>query len=85
MANKTTGSGQWTNMGNVTTNPDGSYSDSKTYNFLDMVSYEGGSYICLENGTIGVRPISWRKYRQMVLFFSTGRSNSRFQNLSDRS
>ena len=44
MANKTTGSGQWTNMGNVTTNPDGSYSDSKTYNFLDMVSYEGGSY-----------------------------------------
>ena len=42
MANKTTGSGQWTNMGNVTTNPDGSYSDSKTYNFLDMVSYEGG-------------------------------------------
>lgn len=38
MANKTTGSGQWTNMGNVTTNPLGSYSDSKTYNFLDMVS-----------------------------------------------
>lgn len=56
MARKTIGSGQWTNMGNVTTNPDGSYSDSKTYNFLDMVSYNGGSYICLQDGTNGVRP-----------------------------
>ena len=48
MANKTTGSGQWTNMGNVTTNPLGSYSDSKTYNFLDMVSYvwKTGRLVC---------------------------------------
>lgn len=37
MANKTTGSGQWTNMGNVTTNPDGSYSDSKTYKQWSLI------------------------------------------------
>ena len=31
MANRSTGSGQWTNMGNVTPNPRGSYSDAETY------------------------------------------------------
>lgn len=56
MAKRSTGSGQWTNMGNVTTNPRGSYSDAETYDYLDMVAYDGGSYICLEDGTVGVRP-----------------------------
>ena len=56
MANRSTGSGQWTDMGNVTPNPRGSYSDAETYKYLDMVSYGGGSYLCLQDDTIGVRP-----------------------------
>ena len=81
MANKTTGSGQWTNMGNVTTNPDGSYSDSKTYNFLDMVSYEGGSYICLENGTIGVRPSPGESTDRWFCSSVPGEATPDFKNL----
>lgn len=81
MANKTTGSGQWTNMGNVTTNPDGSYSDSKTYNFLDMVSYEGGSYVCLENGTIGVRPSPGESTDRWFCSSVPGEATPDFKNL----
>lgn len=81
MANKTTGSGQWTNMGNVTTNPLGSYSDSKTYNFLDMVSYEGGSYICLENGTIGVRPSPGESTDRWFCSSVPGEATPDFKNL----
>lgn len=81
MANKTTGSGQWTNMGNVTTNPLGSYSDSKTYNFLDMVSYEGGSYICLENETIGVRPSPGESTDRWFCSSVPGEATPDFKNL----
>ena len=56
MANETTNSAGYTSMGNVCVNPRGVYNDDTMYDFLDMVSYDGGSYICLESGTIGVRP-----------------------------
>lgn len=56
MANETTNSAGYTSMGNVCTNPRGDYDDSTTYDFLDMVSFSGGSYICLKNKLVGVRP-----------------------------
>lgn len=56
MANETTNSAGYTSMGNVCTNPRGDYDDSTTYDFLDMVSFGGGSYVCLKNKLVGVRP-----------------------------
>ena len=56
MANETTNSAGYVSMGNVTINPRGAYDDNTTYYFLDMVSFKGGSYICLKDKTIGVRP-----------------------------
>ena len=83
MARKTIGSGQWTNMGNVTTNPDGSYSDSKTYNFLDMVSYNGGSYICLQDGVNGVRPSDGESTDIWFCSSVPGEASPAFQNLAE--
>ena len=83
MARKTIGSGQWTNMGNVTTNPDGSYSDSKTYNFLDMVSYNGGSYICLQDGINGVRPSAGESTDIWFCSSVPGEASPAFQNLAE--
>lgn len=56
MSNETTNSAGYTSMGNVCVNPRGVYNDDTMYDFLDMVSFDGGSYICLKSGTIGVRP-----------------------------
>lgn len=83
MARKTIGSGQWTSMGNVTTNPDGSYSDSKTYNFLDMVSYNGGSYICLQDGVNGVRPSDGESTDIWFCSSVPGEASPAFQNLAE--
>ena len=36
-----------TDLGNVTLNPRGEYDSSTAYEYLDAVSYQGGSYFCL--------------------------------------
>lgn len=36
-----------TDLGNIALNPRGEYSDEVSYEYLDTVSYEGGSYICV--------------------------------------
>ena len=36
-----------TDLGNIALNPRGEYSDEVSYEFLDTVSYKGGSYICV--------------------------------------
>ncbi len=42
-----------TDLGNVAPNPRGDYSETKEYEYLDLVAYAGGSYICIkEDGTI---------------------------------
>lgn len=55
--NHTVNNGSWTDMGNVCTNPRGEYDVNTMYNFLDVVSMDGGSYICLQDQTIGVNPV----------------------------
>lgn len=41
-----------TDLGNVSPNPRGEYDPSAQYEYLDLVNYEGGSYLCLaELGT----------------------------------
>nr|DAG70490.1 MAG TPA: hypothetical protein [Caudoviricetes sp.] len=47
-----------TDLGNVAPNPRGTYSEAISYEYLDTVSYQGGSYMCIaELGVIGVSPI----------------------------
>lgn len=42
-----------TDLGNVAPNPRGDYSETGEYEYLDLVAYAGGSYICIkEDGTI---------------------------------
>ena len=42
-----------TDLGNVAPNPRGDYSETATYEYLDLVAYAGGSYMCiLEDDTI---------------------------------
>lgn len=36
-----------TDLGNIALNPRGEYSDKTSYEYLDTVSYKGGSYMCL--------------------------------------
>lgn len=36
-----------TDLGNIALNPRGEYSDEVSYEYLDTVSYMGGSYVCL--------------------------------------
>lgn len=50
-----------TDLGNVSPNPRGEYNSETTYEYLDLVNYQGGSYICtVEPGkTItGTTPVS---------------------------
>lgn len=47
-----------TDLGNVAPNPMGAYSATVSYEYLDTVSYQGGSYMCIaELGAIGISPV----------------------------
>ena len=48
-----------TDLGNISLNPRGEYDDSADYEYLDTVSYQGGSYFCLaelETTITGIAP-----------------------------
>ena len=47
-----------TDLGNVAPNPRGDYSATASYEYLDTVSYQGGSYMCVaELGATGISPV----------------------------
>ena len=50
---------QETDLGNVSLNPRGEYDPEVSYEYLDTVSYQGGSYFCLaelETTITGIAP-----------------------------
>lgn len=47
-----------TDLGNVAPNPRGDYSAEATYEYLDLVVYQGGSYLCITDTSKGVTPES---------------------------
>lgn len=47
-----------TDLGNVAPNPRGNYSTEATYEYLDLVVYQGGSYLCITDTSKGVAPES---------------------------
>lgn len=60
-----------TDLGNISLNPRGEYDNSAAYEYLDTVSYRGGSYFCLaelETTITGIAPDAGRnsKHWQMI-------------------
>ncbi len=47
-----------TDLGNIALNPRGEYSDETSYEYLDTVSYMGGSYMCLAELTKNISGIA---------------------------
>lgn len=45
-----------TDLGNVAPNPRGDYSAETTYEYLDLVVYQGGSYLCVVDTSQGTAP-----------------------------
>lgn len=49
-----------TDLGNISPNPRGDYDSTATYEYLDLVTYQGGSYLCvaeLGSTVTGVAPV----------------------------
>lgn len=62
---------QETDLGNISLNPRGEYNPEESYEYLDLVVLEGGSYVCIaENGTTitGISPESGKttQYWQVI-------------------
>lgn len=56
---KSTNSYIETDLGNIAPNPRGQYNKEVIYEYLDLVSYQGGSYLCRadEDQTVGIDPV----------------------------
>ena len=55
-------------LGKVSVSPKGAYSSTTSYTFLDTVSHNGGSFLCLQNAT-GIEPgvsNSWQTYWMVI-------------------
>lgn len=60
-----------TDLGNISPNPCGEYNQSMQYEYLDLVNYQGGSYLCtveLENKITGIAPVQGKntEYWQLI-------------------
>lgn len=64
-----------TDLGNVSLNPRGEYDSSVEYEYLDAVSYQGGSYFCLaelETTITGIAPDAGRNSEHWQLIATPG-------------
>lgn len=64
-----------TDLGNVSLNPRGEYDNSADYEYLDTVSYQGGSYFCLaelETTITGIAPDAGRNSEHWQMIAAPG-------------
>lgn len=64
-----------TDLGNISLNPRGEYDNSATYEYLDAVSYQGGSYFCLaelETTITGIAPDAGRNSEHWQMIAAPG-------------
>lgn len=64
-----------TDLGNISLNPRGEYDDSAAYEYLDAVSYQGGSYFCqaeLETTITGIAPDAGRNSEHWQMIAAPG-------------
>ena len=68
---------QETDLGNVSPHPADEYDPEVSYEYLDVVNYKGGSYICrVEDGTVtGGCAGAREKYRCLAVTDTSGRSH----------
>lgn len=70
MENSTENNYQETDLGNVSPNPRGEYDSTAEYEYLDLVSYKGGSYLCtveLGETVTNVSPAAGKKYGYLAV------------------
>lgn len=64
-----------TDLGNISLNPRGEYDNSAVYEYLDTVSYKGGSYFCLaelETTITGITPDAGRNSEHWQMIAAPG-------------
>ena len=64
-----------TDLGNISLNPRGAYDNSAAYEYLDAVSYQGGSYFCraeLETTITGITPDAGRNSEHWQMIAAPG-------------
>lgn len=64
-----------TDLGNISLNPRGEYDNSAAYEYLDTVSYQGGSYFCLaelETTITGIAPDAGRNSEHWQMIAAPG-------------
>ncbi len=64
-----------TDLGNISLNPRGEYDSSAAYEYLDTVSYQGGSYFCLaelETTITGIAPDAGRNSEHWQMIAAPG-------------
>ncbi len=59
------------------------YNDAYIYNKSDVVNYNGSTYICVENGTVGKNPVQNTNEWDLVAQGGSGGSGNLFLNLID--
>lgn len=73
-----------TDLGNVALNPRGEYDADASYEYLDLVSMDGGSYVCVaEFGTIiaGVPPVCGESTETWQCIAIPGEATEEFKNM----
>lgn len=73
-----------TDLGNVSLNPRGEYDADASYEYLDLVSLDGGSYVCVaEFGTIiaGVPPVCGESTETWQCIAIPGEATEEFKNM----
>lgn len=75
-----------TDLGNISPNPRGDYSGTATYEYLDLVVYQGGSYLCvaeLGSTVTGVAPVPGKVTAEWQTLTLPGDLTSEYVNMHD--
>jgi hypothetical protein len=64
------------NLGKVTCIPRGEYNAEAVYRRLDIVSYNGGSYLVIVDSITGVTPEAGDKYMQLAAAGKNGKDGN---------
>lgn len=70
-----------TDLGNVSPNPKGTYDNATAYEYLDLVEYQGGSYLCtvdIDKKVKGISPVAGQNSETWQLVALPGTSTEEY-------